>query len=217
MKKRSSLILGSIALCTTLIFTGCISGKQQTIEIEALKDGSKVYTMKKAKPNIRTKRYRGYKIEDYKLGLIAKDDTITLELAHDLSFTQGTGTPIHYHPFNPPGDVNNPENFSKRRWAQERFWVGFKKLDVEGLKPIKYNKPVYSKNALFDWFTETISTTYNKQDFINFVKTHPQMELKIITQNDKIETNVIGMEYIKKFVACLENENMCKDKEPAQK
>lgn len=198
MKK---IILIFLSIGFSLLATGC---SMQTIDVNKNDDGTTSYGMYgKAEPLTKTwPEKNGYKVHSYQIDIRAKKETDEVEviLEHKIGFTQGSGT---------PSSESVAKNYSH----------GLSDFNIIGLKATGDTKVKKRKHGLFDWWYEFVKKSYSKKEFIAFFKTHAEVKMTIDASKEQIislskerEMPIFGMQNIKKFALCLENEAMCVDK-----
>lgn len=209
---------GFASLLILMLFAGCFS--TQTINIEKLDNGTKEYKLSSNYLDLKDPTYRGYDIGSYSIELSSKNNIVEVSLIHRFTFTVGSGIPNEtYCPLCPSSSRNSPEDFSEDRWMKEAFWKGLKKFDIgstssssKHLEVKNYGNTKYSAMAIFDSFNEKITNSYDKKDFIEYINNNNIM-IDINARKFNGVVNIKKIHNIKKFVNCLENENMCKDEE----
>ncbi|MDX9901842.1 MAG: hypothetical protein RBT22_10180 [Aliarcobacter sp.] len=199
-------IFRTIMFSLVLVFSlsGC-GGLFQLIKVEE-KGGVKNYRLQSQKLGVQSIR----NIDSFFMRVESVGDKVMVSLSHDLNFTQGTGTPNDiYCPLCPPSSVFDPKEFTASDWDRERWWFGLNDFKIDGINTISSNPVKYEKNIIFDSWSETITNTYKKDEFINFAKKSDKMYVNISSIKRNFSSNKIEFANIKKFANCLEDEKQC--------
>jgi len=199
---KKILNIGLVGL-VGFIFSGCST---KTIWIDKLDNGSVKYTLHyKVKPDIITKKYKGFNIHNYYIDFesINNDNKVKVKLVHDISFTQGTGVPSD-------------------RYTKAYLFDHLKDFYLSNLKT-NFQPTVFSKkHVIFQGYSEIVLKTYPKQEFINKVLNNKVTYINIKTQkgyltlfetvaDSPVKIKLKGIDKLKKFALCLKDEKYCKD------
>ncbi len=200
MKKLSIIKNCLLTAFLAVSFSGCINSDM--IKISKTKDGSTQYKMySRISPDIQHfKEYNGWNVHDYSMDVSAVDDKVKIELEHKIGFTVGSGTP-------------------SANYVKKYLYHGINDFEIIGLKSEGDATTSDNKALIFDWWYETVSRTYSKKAFIDFVLKNDIAKMKISSSRYKIKSKngsrdmkILGMHNLKKFALCLENNATCIEK-----
>ena len=200
MKRLSIVKIGLVGAFLAVGFGGCVDSNM--IKISKTEEGSIKYKMySEISPDIqRFRKYNDWNVHSYSMDISAIDNKVKVELEHKIGFTVGSGTP-------------------SANYVKKYLYHGINDFKIIGLKSEGDATASDNKALIFDWWYETVSRTYSKKAFIDFVLKTDIAKMSIGSSKYKIKSKtgdrdikILGMHNLKKFALCLENNATCVEK-----